>query len=75
MKFAIKRLSAFCIFLAIALHFTFAHAGKGVFGWFYTFDLQPKGKLEFEQGLQLNIAISSLLSDGIESGYLNAGAI
>lgn len=26
-----------------------AHAGEGVMGWVYTLDLQPRGKLEFEQ--------------------------
>lgn len=26
-----------------------AQAGEGTFGWLYTLDLQPKGKLEFEQ--------------------------
>lgn len=26
-----------------------AHAGEGTFGWLYTLDIQPKGKLEFEQ--------------------------
>lgn len=26
-----------------------ASAGEGTFGWLYTLDLQPKGKLEFEQ--------------------------
>ena len=29
-------------------------AGDGLFGWIYTLDLQPKGKWEFEQRLQLN---------------------
>ncbi|OYY55788.1 MAG: hypothetical protein B7Y05_19645, partial [Polynucleobacter sp. 24-46-87] len=54
MKLTIKRLVAFCIILAATLHFSFANAGEGVFGWIYTLDLQPKGKLEFEQRLQLN---------------------
>ena len=54
MKLTIKRLIAFSFVLATALHFSFAHAGEGVFGWIYTLDLQPKGKLEFEQRLQLN---------------------
>ena len=56
MKLTIKRLIAFSCLLAAALHFSFAHAGEGVFGWIYTLDLQPKGKLEFEQRLQLNKA-------------------
>jgi hypothetical protein len=30
-----------------------ATAGEGSFGWIYTLDLQPKGKLEFEQRLSL----------------------
>jgi len=50
----INRLLAFSIFLIAALHFSFAHAGEGAFGWIYTLDLQPKGKWEFEQQLQLN---------------------
>ena len=54
MKLTIKRLLAFTLFLAAALHFSFANAGEGVFGWIYTLDLQPKGTLEFEQRLQLN---------------------
>jgi hypothetical protein len=54
MKLTIKRLLAFSLFLAAALHFSFANAGEGVFGWIYTLDLQPKGTLEFEQRLQLN---------------------
>ena len=54
MKLTIKRLFAFSLFLAAALHFSFANAGEGVFGWIYTLDLQPKGTLEFEQRLQLN---------------------
>ncbi len=54
MKITIKRLFAFSLFLITALHFSFAHAGEGAFGWIYTLDLQPKGKLEFEQRLQLN---------------------
>ena len=54
MKLTIKRLIAFCFILAATLHFSFANAGEGVFGWIYTLDLQPKGKLEFEQRLQLN---------------------
>jgi hypothetical protein len=54
MKLTIKRLIAFSFILATTLHFSFAHAGEGVFGWIYTLDLQPKGKLEFEQRLQLN---------------------
>ena len=54
MKLTIKRLLAFSLFLVAALHFSFAHAGEGVFGWIYTLDLQPKGSLEFEQRLQLN---------------------
>jgi len=54
MKITIKRLIAFSFILATALHLSFAHAGEGVFGWIYTLDLQPKGKLEFEQRLQLN---------------------
>jgi opacity protein-like surface antigen len=34
--------------------FTFnAFAGEGYFGWVYGLDLQPEGKLEFEQRLQL----------------------
>lgn len=54
MKLTIKRLIAFTVLLATALHLSFAHAGEGSFGWIYTLDLQPKGKLEFEQRLQLN---------------------
>ncbi|WP_234397310.1 hypothetical protein [Polynucleobacter asymbioticus] len=54
MKLTIQRLIAFSFFLAATLHFSFAHAGEGVFGWIYTLDLQPKGTLEFEQRLQLN---------------------
>ena len=54
MKLTIKRLLTFSFILATALHFSFAFAGEGVFGWIYTLDLQPKGKLEFEQRLQLN---------------------
>ena len=54
MKLTINRLIAFSIFLLATLHFSFAHAGEGAFGWIYTLDLQPKGKLEFEQRLQLN---------------------
>ena len=54
MKLTINRLLAFSIFLLATLHFSFAHAGEGAFGWIYTLDLQPKGKLEFEQRLQLN---------------------
>lgn len=30
-----------------------ANAGEGSFGWIYTLDLQPQGKLEFEQRLSL----------------------
>ena len=30
-----------------------ASAGEGSFGWIYTLDLQPQGKLEFEQRLSL----------------------
>ena len=54
MTMTIKRITLFAIFLATALHFSFANAGEGAFGWIYTLDLQPKGKLEFEQRLQLN---------------------
>ena len=54
MKLTIKRLLAFSLFIATALHFSFAYAGEGVFGWIYSLDLQPKGSLEFEQRLQLN---------------------
>ena len=39
---------------AIALISQPAVAGDGLFGWIYTLDLQPKGKWEFEQRLQLN---------------------
>jgi hypothetical protein len=39
---------------AIALISQSAVAGDGLFGWIYTLDLQPKGKWEFEQRLQLN---------------------
>ena len=54
MKLTIKRLLAFSLFIATALHFSFAYAGEGVFGWIYSLDLQPKGSLEFEPRLQLN---------------------
>ena len=54
MKSNIKRLIAFSLVIAAALHFSLAHAGEGVFGWIYTLDLQPKEKWEFEQRLQLN---------------------
>ncbi|WP_231968424.1 hypothetical protein [Polynucleobacter necessarius] len=54
MKLTIQKLFAFCLVLVAALHFSLAHAGEGAFGWIYTLDLQPKGKWEFEQRLQLN---------------------
>ena len=54
MKMTIKRITLFAVLLATAFHFSFANAGEGAFGWIYTLDLQPKGKLEFEQRLQLN---------------------
>ena len=54
MTITIKRITLFAIFLVTALHFSFANAGEDAFGWIYTLDLQPKGKFEFEQRLQLN---------------------
>lgn len=52
-KFTTKKLIAACFIIAATLHFSFANAGEGAFGWIYTLDLQPKGSLEFEQRLQL----------------------
>ncbi|WP_231969918.1 hypothetical protein [Polynucleobacter necessarius] len=83
----INRLLAFTLFLVATLHFSFAHAGEVAFGWIYTLDLQPKGKLEFEQRLQLNKQQASgsynawfsrselesgLTNDLQIAGYLNA---
>lgn len=39
--------------LAVLASPSVAHAGEGSFGWIYTLDLQPQGKLEFEQRLSL----------------------
>ena len=68
MKLTINRLLAFSLFLVATLHFSLAHAGEGVFGWIYTLDLQPKGKLEFEQRLQLNQQQASGTYDALEPG-------
>ena len=57
MKLTIKKIALFSVILATALHFSFANAGEGNFGWIYTLDLQPKGKAEFEQRLQLNTGL------------------
>lgn len=67
-----------------------AHAGEGIFGWVYTLDLQPKGKLEFEQRVDVTHKQSSgsynwtryrseleygLTNDVQIAGYLNGYAI
>jgi hypothetical protein len=67
-----------------------AHAGEGAFGWLYTLDLQPKGKLEFEQKVdathkqsagsynwvQYRSALEYGLTNDIQiAGYLNAVSI
>ncbi|APB99443.1 DUF6662 family protein [Polynucleobacter asymbioticus] len=54
MKFTVKKLALFTLLLATALHYSLASAGEGNFGWIYTLDLQPKGKVEFEERLQMN---------------------
>ena len=54
LKPSLKSLFFFALILATLFHFSMAHAGEGNFGWIYTLDLQPKGKAEFEQRLQLN---------------------
>ena len=54
MTLTIKKRITCSILCASTLPLSFAHAGEGVFGWIYTLDLQPQGKLEFEQRLQLN---------------------
>ena len=54
MTLTIKKRITCSILGASTLPLSFAHAGEGVFGWIYTLDLQPQGKLEFEQRLQLN---------------------
>jgi len=53
-KISIGKLFSWALLLASALYFSLAQAGEGNFGWIYTLDLQPKGKLEFEQKLQMN---------------------
>jgi len=89
-KLSIKKITLFAILLATALHMSFASAGEGNFGWIYTLDLQPKGKAEFEQRLQLNTGqatgtyqswysrseIEYGVTDNFQlSGYLNAYSV
>lgn len=54
MKFTIQKLIAFCLVLAAALHLSLAHAGEAHLVGSIRWNLQPKGKWEFEQRLQLN---------------------
>ncbi len=73
-----------------AFSVTPASAGEGSFGWLYTLDLQPKGRLEFEQRLQLTrkqaagkydlwrsrTELEYGLTDDIQiAGYLNAYSV
>ncbi|BEV17273.1 transporter [Herbaspirillum sp. DW155] len=67
-----------------------AHAGEGAFGWLYTLDIQPKGKLEFEQKIdvthnqsagsynwtQYRSALEYGLTNDLQvAGYINAYSI
>lgn len=67
-----------------------AHAGEGIFGWVHTLDLQPKGRLEVEQRVDVTHKQSSgrydwtryrseleygLTNDVQVAGYLNAYSI
>ena len=90
MKPSLKTRSARGAALLACLVSLSAHAGEGAFGWLYTLDLQPKGKLEFEQRVDVTHRQSAgsynwsqfrseleygLTNDLQVSAYLNAYAI
>jgi hypothetical protein len=53
-KLSVGKLLACTLLLTSIFYFQTSWAGEGNFGWIYTLDLQPKGKVEFEERLQMN---------------------
>ena len=53
-KLSAGKLLAPTLLLASVFYLPVSQAGEGNFGWIYTLDLQPKGKVEFEERLQMN---------------------
>jgi hypothetical protein len=54
LKLSAGKLLASTLLLASVFYLPVSQAGEGNFGWIYTLDLQPKGKVEFEERLQMN---------------------
>jgi hypothetical protein len=89
-KLQVKKWIQHVICIGISILSLGVHAGEGYFGWVYGLDLQPQGKWEFEQRLQLTRGQASgsydlwqgrteieygLTNDFQIAGYLNSYSI